>query len=250
MPDTTPYEDNGKVKYSKKQIDYEVNDDDLDPSAYERDKGGMVSAVSQVTLARRPRAPAARTVGRATGTKDATDKVGNTVKSITDTAGDAAEGVTGAVGDTVNDTTSGATSKVGDIVGETAGDAGETVNDAEEGIAEKTGVVTEKGGKTVEGAEDKIDKAGDNVEVPEGAEDVKGGVKGAFDMADEAIEGAEDQAEEFSENAPIEVSEFGPSITVKVVHIFEGSFIVSDNGQVKDHNSNILSQVAKGTSMT
>ncbi|KAK7990375.1 hypothetical protein PG990_014655 [Apiospora arundinis] len=197
MPDTTPYEDNGKGQ-GRNGVGGVTGDVGKTAKGASGTVGDTAKGITS-------------TVGRATGTKDATDKVGNTIKSITDTAGDATEGVTGAVGDTVNDTTSGATGKVSDIVGEPADDAGETINDAE-GIAEKAGVATEKGGKTVEGAEDKIDKAGDNVEVPEGAEDRK---------------------------CPIEVSEFGPSITVKVVHIFEGSFIVSDNGQVKDRHATL-----------
>ena len=239
------------------------------------------------------------TVGGATGTKDATDKVGDTVKGTTDTVGDAAEGATGAVGDTtegvtdtakdatkpvddtVDDATGGATGKVGktvdeagDKVGETVDDAGETaegvtdkvgetVNDTKEGVDEEAAEATDKLDETAEETKDKVDEAGEDVEVPEGAEDVKDKAEGAVDEAGEgvevpegaedvvdeageAVEGAEEQADELGEQAPIEIPEFAPSVAAKVVDMFEGPFTVSDDGQVKDQNGNILGKLAEG----
>ncbi|KAK7990372.1 hypothetical protein PG990_014652 [Apiospora arundinis] len=136
MTDTTLYKDNDKVKDSSKKSPM-------------RSKEGSVLDVVLGDVG--------KTVGSATGTKDATDKVGNTVKGTFNTAGDVAEVAGG-----------GATGKVG-----------ETVNEAKESVAEKTGDTTNKGRETAEGAKAKVDEAGDNVEVSEGA----------VDMADEAVKG-------------------------------------------------------------
>ncbi|KAK8029667.1 hypothetical protein PG993_010958 [Apiospora rasikravindrae] len=200
----------------------------------------------------------------------ATGAVGETTEGVTDTAEDAAKPVT----DTVDDATGGATGKVGetvdeagDKVGETADGAGETAEGVTDEAGDKVGDVTDKvdetaedaKGKvdeTAEDAKDKVDEAGDDVEVPEGAEDVKEGAEGAVGEAGEAVEGvegeageavegAEEQAEELGEQAPIEIPEFAPSVARQVVDMFQGPFTVSDDGQVKDQNGNILGKLSK-----
>ncbi|KAK8054578.1 hypothetical protein PG994_009645 [Apiospora phragmitis] len=165
----------------------------------------------------------------ATGTKDATDKVGDTVKGTTDTAGDAAEGATGAVGettegvtdtaqdatkpvtDTVDGATGGATGKVGETIDEAGDKVGETADDAGETAEGVTDEVDEKAGETAEGAKGKVDEAGDEVEVPEDAEDVKDKAQGAVDEAGEGVEVPEG-AEDVKEGAGGAVDEAGEAV--------------------------------------
>ncbi|KAK7985507.1 hypothetical protein PG996_005253 [Apiospora saccharicola] len=137
--------------------------------------------------------------------------------------------------------------------GEVIDDDGNAIGRVTDGNAkdfEAADKATKLAQEKTEGQEDGRSKEGGVLDVVLGDVGKAVGIpEGAVDMADEAVKGAEDQAEELGQKAPIEapieVPELVPSVTVKIVDMFEGPFAVSDNGQVKDQNSNILGKLAE-----
>lgn len=95
-------------------------------------------------------------------------------------------------------------------VDKAVGNATGTVKGTIDNVDDALGGATRKVGETI----------GKPDETAEGAEDVKDGAEGA-------VKGAEDEAEGLGEQAPFEIPVFAPSVTVKVVDLFEGPFTVS-----------------------
>ncbi|KAI1341058.1 hypothetical protein F5Y15DRAFT_414180 [Xylariaceae sp. FL0016] len=186
---------------------------------------GATSAVGDTTKG------ATDTVGEATGTQDATGAVGDTVKGATDTAGDAADGATGAVDDTAEgakDTAEGATGAVDD----TAEGAKDTAEDA-------TGDAQD----AVDGAKSDVQETGEDVP-PIDMKDNAGSKTSQFGADLRSKLGS--KAGDVAQQAPVDIPELSPSVAGKVVALFEGPFIVSDDGKVMDQNGKILGKLAEG----
>ncbi|KAI0477545.1 hypothetical protein GGR56DRAFT_665501 [Xylariaceae sp. FL0804] len=215
--------------------------------------GGVGKGVSGVTGAVGDTAKGVTdTAGEATGTQGATDAVGNTVKGATDTAGGAVEGGTGAVGDAAE----GVTGAAGDAADGAVGEAG--------GAAEG---VTGEAGEAAEGVTGEAGEAAEGVtgEAGEAAEGAKSAADGAAEDAQDKAEGVQSDVQETGEEAPIDlqdgekpavgddlaqqvkVPELSPSITKKVVAMFEGPFTIADGGKITDQDGKVLGKLAEGS---
>ncbi|KAI1320590.1 hypothetical protein F5Y16DRAFT_405568 [Xylariaceae sp. FL0255] len=211
--------------------------------------GGVGKAASGVTGAVGDTAKGATdTVGEATGTEDATGAVGDNVKGATDTAGEGVEGATGAAGETAENAT-------GDV-GEKADDVGEQAEDVAGDAGEKAEDVADDVGEQAEGVTGDVDE---QAEVAKNTDQQDEGIRGELQKAaDGAVPSGDapskipsdidqkDMAEGAGQKLP-SVPSLSPSITKKVVAMFEGPFTVADGGKVTDQDGKVIGKLAEGS---